>query len=672
MKAINPASSAMHRLIKRGAMNIQRFEDYFNVLLISLLFILPILEIVLRNFLGLPGLYASEAYSSHLLFILALSAGLVTQRQHMHLSLNIVTMHLSGLPRLLLSCLKLFWAISISVMLIIAGTTYIHVLADGSMVGLIPQKVFLYGFPFFLGLYVLRLSFGERPHSSDEADLPLWLRFTIFVAALIFARYLSEASLVRSQMADLSLPYEEVEKLFAKEDAAFALFNAWGPWLLAITLVLFLFGFPIFATLSWVSYTLFNMNLGQVELIPNAFYTLYTGEGTLSSLPLFALAGFILSEGKSSERLVHFLRHLCRNIPGGIGVVVIVTNVFFTVVTGASGVTILALGGLLYGIMRRAGYSKPYTIGLLTTSGSVGLFFPPSLPVIIYGTKVGISIKSLFIANFIPGSIIAGSLIVWVVLYQLRQRKRYPAGMPESFYKGLEEEGISYQGENFGGLRDLARKGLLASGEMFLPIFILVAYFYFKVTAREISALTVCYSLVLTMLVHRDFSIKRLLPICRKLLITLGGILMVVGFARSYSDHFVFYDFQGYLQNLIQNHITGTGSFLLLVNLVLLLVGCFLDIFSAILIIAPLINDLSSLFDIAKEQIAVIFLANLELGYITPPVGLSLFLAAYRFNVSLLSIYRYVFPFFLLSLFTVLLITYVPWLSTWLLALFPS
>ena len=630
---------------------LQRLEDLGNILVICLLFFLPLLEIILRNFFRMPGLYGSELYSGHLLFILALSAGLFTQRQHMHLGLSIINVHLPFRWQQVLSSIKLFWATMILLMIGIASWVFLQSFAVDKLVGKIPLRLVLYFFPISIGLFVLRLMLRNPRSASEEASLPRWLQVLLVLAGAVLAWRLSQISILHYYMNDIELSFAEQEKLFSQEDQLFVRFAQIGPWFIGLTLLLFLFGFPIFLTLAGVSYVLFNLNFSQVELIPNAFYTLFTGEGNLNSLPLFALAGFILSEGRSSKRLVNFFQHLCLNIPGGIGIVVIITSTFFTVVTGASGVTILALGGLLYNIMKKAGYSNGFSIGLLTTCGSIGLLFPPSLPIIIYGTKVGINIKSLFLAGLLPGILITVVLCVLVV-WQARKKSNKPVLLDPS-------------------VKALLHKAWLAAGELLLPIFIFLAYFYFKVTAREISALTVCYALVLNLIVHRDFSIKYLLPIFRNLAVTMGGVLLVMGFARSYSDHFVFFNLHGLLQDYIGQNVNSSFGFLFLVNIVLLLAGCFLDIFSAIYIVAPLISSLSEAFMVPAEQLGIIFLSNLELGYITPPVGLSLFLASYRFRVPLLNIYRYVVPFFVISLVLVLLVTYVPWLSVWLPGQFP-
>ena len=628
---------------------LRRLEDLGNIAVMILLILLPLLEIILRNIFHLPGLYGSELYSGHLLFILALSAGLYAQRKNMHLGLSILNIHLPFLCQQFISAIKLFWASVILLMIGISSYVFLESFSTSERIGIVPLRFILYIFPLSVSLFILRLLF-RNPLETAEAQLPRWLITIMVLSGLALGYYLSQISILHYYMNDLSLPFAEQEKLFIEEERLFAIFAWFGPWLIGLTLLLFLFGFPIFLTLAGISYVLFNLNFSQVELIPNAFYSLFTGESNLNSLPLFALSGFILSEGKSSKRLVDFFQHLCRNIPGGIGIVVIVTNTFFTIVTGASGVTILALGGLLYNIMQKAGYNKGFTIGLLTACGSIGLLFPPSLPIIIYGTKVGVSVKYLFLAGLLPGLLITLALCVLVV-WRSRKQSRRPVILDAS-------------------LRTLLHKAWIAAGELLLPVFIFLAYFYFKVTAREISALAVCYAVVLNLIIHRDFGLGKLLRIFRNLFVTMGGILFIIGFARSYSDHFVFFNFHGYLQDFIANHIDSSFFFLLLINLVLLLVGCFLDIFSAIYIVAPLISSLSEAFAVPAGQLGVIFLANLELGYITPPVGLSLFLASYRFKVPLLDIYRYVLPFFAILFVLVLLVTYVPWLSTWLPGLF--
>ncbi|MEM9425041.1 MAG: hypothetical protein AAF975_09690, partial [Spirochaetota bacterium] len=270
--------------------NLRRLEDLLNIVIVCLLFFLPLLEIILRNFFGLPGLYGSESYSGHLLFILALSAGLFTQRHHMHLGLSIINIHLPRLVQQILGSIKLFWATVILLLIGMASWVFLQSFTGDELVGEIPLRLILYWFPISIGLFIARLMLSGPYDSFEEAPLPFLLRIFLVSAGIALAWYLSQISILHYYINDIDLPFAEQEILFDKEHEWFSRFAKIGPWFIGLTLLLFLFGFPIFLTLGGISYMLFNLNFSQVELIPNAFYTLFTGEGNLNSLPLFAFA----------------------------------------------------------------------------------------------------------------------------------------------------------------------------------------------------------------------------------------------------------------------------------------------------------------------------------------------------------------------------------------------
>ena len=328
----------------------------------------------------------------------------------------------------------------------------------------------------------------------------------------------------------------------------------------------------------------------------------------------------------------------------------VIVCAFFTTFTGASGVTILALGGLLSYIMMNSGeYSEDFTKGYITSAGSIGLLFPPSLPIIMYSIQAKISIKEMFLGGIIPGVILVAALSIMGIFHSHRYKKLAKA----------DTTGTAKEQPLPGKLESLKK----ASGDLALPVIILLLYFGGITTLVETGAVAVVYSIILEVFIYRKLKLKELGRIIKKAIPVIGGVLMIIATAKGLSYFIVDAEVPMYLRDFFSAHVRSPLVFLLLLNGVLLLTGCLMDIFSAIMVVAPLIIPLGEMYGIPPVQLGIIFLANLQLGYLTPPVGLNLFLAAYAFETPLAKIYKGVIPFFLVLLAVVLLITYVPWFS---------
>ncbi len=413
-----------------------------------------------------------------------------------------------------------------------------------------------------------------------------------------------------------------------------------GPMIFVLIAAAFL-GLPIFAVLGGIGFLLFAKTGQPLEIIPNQAYTVLTGEA-IPAIPLFAAVGFFLSESKAGERLVGFFQAVFGWFPGGLTAMAVLVCAFFTTFTGASGVTILALGGLLAVILEKAGYPKRFTVGLLTASGSIGLLFPPSLPVIIYGVISQTSIKDMFAGGILPGVFLVLSVISVGVIYSWKRRiPRHP------FRPG-----------------EAARAFVGSFWELLLPILVFGLYFGGILGLRESAAAALLYVWIVETVVKRDVKIRELPHIFLKAVPIIGGVLIILALANGLSYYIIDAQIPQKLSELVAAKISSPIVFLLLLNLALLVVGCFMDIYSAILVVVPLIIPLGNLFHIHPVHLGIIFLANLELGYLTPPVGLNLYLASYRFEEPLNRVYRDVLVFLGIGLVAVLLITYVPFLTT--------
>lgn len=412
--------------------------------------------------------------------------------------------------------------------------------------------------------------------------------------------------------------------------------------LLAVLVLAMLGGAPLFAGLGGAAIFLFLRDGIPMAAVPVETYRLAVSP-TLPAIPLFTLTGFLLAEGRSSERLIAVFRSFFGWLPGGTAVVAAIVCAFFTVFTGGSGVTILALGGLLYAALLAEGYRERFSLGLLTSAGSLGLLLPPALPLILYGIVAEVPIDRLFIGGILPGIL----LIVLIAAWGVREAIR--SGASRGRFDGAAA----------------GRSLWLAKWELMLPVFLVVSILGGFATPVEASALAAVYALIVQCVIHRDLSWTRDVPrVFRHCVVLIGGVLIILCVAMGLTSYLIDAQVPAELLSWVKERVESPLVFLLLLNVFLLIVGCLMDIFSATVVVVPLIVPLGVAFGIDPVHLGIIFIANLELGYLTPPVGLNLFLASYRFDKPLLEVYRAAIPGLLILGFGVLLITYVPWLTT--------
>jgi C4-dicarboxylate transporter DctM subunit len=406
--------------------------------------------------------------------------------------------------------------------------------------------------------------------------------------------------------------------------------------------LLALLGLPLFLLIGWIALIAF----GSAEIDPAAIIIeLYrmASQPVLVAIPLFTFAGFLMAESGLPGRIIRLSRASLSWLPGGLALVSLGTCALFTAFTGASGVTIIALGGLLFPILVKEGYPQRFSLGLMTTSGSLGLLFPPSLPLILYGLVAGVSVDQLFRAGLIPGLLI----LLILGLYSARI-----AGKSK-----VRREAFS--------LVDL--KAVLKDAAWELPIPPLVLYLIYGgvVTAAEAAAVTAMVVLVVEVFIHREIPFSHLPAIIGESMAMVGAVLAILGVALGLTNYLVDAEIPQRILAFMEGWLDSRMSFLLALNVFLLIVGCLMDIFSAIIVVVPLIVPVAASFGVDPVHLGIIFLTNLEIGYMTPPVGLNLFLASYRFNRPVLELYRSTWIYLLLLLLALALITWVPALSLW-------
>jgi tripartite ATP-independent transporter DctM subunit len=399
-------------------------------------------------------------------------------------------------------------------------------------------------------------------------------------------------------------------------------------------------GAPLFVVISAVALLWFYFMGIDLSIVIIEMYRLASNP-LLIALLFFAFAGYILAESGAGKRLVKLSTAIFGCVRGGLAVVALLSCAFFTALTGASGITIVALGGLLLPALLAERYPEDFSLGLLTSSGSLGLLFPPSLPMIIYGVVAAVSIPQLFLAGLIPGIL----LIVLLSIY--------------SMYKGVRSECkiISFNSRE---LLDTTRETIW---EILLPVVVFGGIYSGFLAVSEAAVVTVVYVLAVALLINRDVKLSQMPTIIVKTVVMVGSIIIILGAALAFNSLLIDQQVPSKILLWIQGQVESKFLFLLILNVFLLLVGCVLDVYSALVIVAPLIVPIAQGYDINLLHLGIIFLTNLQIGYSTPPIGMNLFIASLRFEKSVLRLGAASLPFLGILLVALLIITFVPSLS---------
>lgn len=419
-------------------------------------------------------------------------------------------------------------------------------------------------------------------------------------------------------------------------------------------IILAVLGLPLFCVLGAIG--LAGLHVGGTNLATGLadVYRLAGAEAvSLSTIPLFTFAGYLMAKARTAERLVTIGEAVFGPIPGGLAIMTVWTCAFFTVFTGASGVTIVALGGLLLPQLEKVGNSKRFSLEVVTGSGAVGLLFPPSLPLIVYGIifaltaghaneggeTMSFAIDRFLFAGIVPGVILLVNLSIYCAIVGMKQ------GVPRTAFDFKK-----------------MMKGLWAAKwELPIPFVIIGLLVTGKAVIPELAALTALYVFICEVFIYREVNIRRdLITVSRESMTLVGAIFMKIAAATILTAYFVDEGIPQKLFEFLSKFVQTSTGFLLVLNVVLLLVGCLMDIFSAIIVVVPLIVPAAKQYHIDPYHLGIIFLLNLEIGYLLPPAGLNLFIAAFRFKRPIVELYRAVVPFILIMLATLMLVTYVP------------
>lgn len=600
-------------------------EDGVMGFVLTALVVLPLLEIALRKVFH-TGITGSSSFVQHLTLVVGVLGGALAARDSRLLSLSSLPNVFPGRLKTIALVFSSGVATAISAILCVAAWQFVlsepgdKVLAYG-----IPYRTFQILLPIGFGAVALRLCW----HASAG-----WLgRVACAVLAAAIFWFGARTSI-------------DPERL---------IWPALGA--LGVATIL---GAPLFTTLAGVAMILLWGSGRMVSIIPLEHYHLVT-DAVLPSIPLFTLAGYILAEGGASRRLMRVFQSLVGPFRGGPGIVTALVCAFFTSFTGASGVTILALGGLLMPVLLQARYSEKSALGLITGAGSLGLLFPPCLPLILYaviaqrtiqnlelpaGTAVPeVTINQLFLGGIGPGAFMVMLTALWAIWAGPRDAADRPKFVAREAWNSL----------------------WAAKWELLLPVLVLGVLLGGVATTVEAAAVAALYAFITQVIIHRDLRIFRDVPrVLTECGLLIGGVLLILGVAMGLTKYLIFADVPTLGVEWMQKSVQSPLMFLLLLNLFLLVVGCLMDIYSAIVVVVPLIVPMGIAYGIDPVHLGIIFLANLQLGFLTPPVGMNLFLSSYRFNRSLAEVTRATLPMIAVLGIGVVLITYVPALTTWL------
>jgi tripartite ATP-independent transporter DctM subunit len=585
-----------------------RFEDWLSALVLGTMCALPLADLFSRNLLG-HGLPGSVPATQYLTLIATFAGAALAARHDRHLALATTTF-LPERWRAPARLLAAFGAVSVAACLLVAAIQLIQV-------DLQFPAVAVWGIPVWAVSLVIPLGFGAVAWHAIRHGAPDWHGRALIASALLVP------------LAAWLLPAGSATAL------------AWP--LAAALFVAVALGMPIFAALAGGALLMAWADGSPLSGVPGESYRLSTS-ALLPAIPLFTLAGYLLSAGGSGQRLLRLLSALVGWLPGGIAIVITLVLALFTPLTGASGVTILALGGLMLPMLVQAGYPQRDGIGLVTVSGSIGVLLPPSLPVILYAFYAELPLDQLFLGGLIPGLLLVAGVAGYGAFTGWRNRATRAAFDP----------------------RELAAAAWSARWELLLPLLVLGTIFAGWATLVEAAAMTVAYGLLLECVVFRELSPVRDLPrLVRESATLVGGFMIILGLALAFTNYLILAQLPMQILAWVQDAIRSPLLFLLALNLFLVAVGALMDIYSAIIVMVPLLAPMAAAYGIDPVHLGIIFLANMQLGYLMPPMGENLFLAAYRFDQPLARIYRATLPYLAVLLAVVLLVSYWPALTLW-------
>ena len=640
----------MRSLLSSAAGIAGRIEKGLCFSFMILMALLPVADVLLRPFnIAIPF---SRQFLVRLFLLTGLFAAMLTTKTNEHIAISITQYIKNKKLKSVLSFITGLFAVFVMAVLFWDSISFIKHSFSGRTVASIPEGIFALAMPIIYIVMTVRFAI----HSSgaiDRASSGSGLKWIPFLVILLgFAAALPAISKIVWGFEEPAFVTTLMNFLY---DGAF---YAKTP-IIFLLIAAALAGTPVIAIIGGIALVMLQAAGGEPEAVPIQIYSAHT-DVDLIAIPLFTLTGFFLSESRAGERLVAAFRSLFSWMPGGMIIATVIICAFFTSFTGASGVTILALGGILFTILNeKLGYPEKFTIGLLTSVGCIGLLFPPSLPIILVGSStnsilffmgetVRYNIIDFFLGGIVPGIILVLVMIIFGIIASVRVK------IPITPFN-IKEAAAALKGSIL---------------EILLPFILIAGYFSGILTLVEVSAVSVLYVFIIEVIINRDIALKDVPRVFLKAVPIIGGILAILAMSKALSYAIIDTEAPIRFANWMHNTVESKYVFLLLLNLALLLLGCVMDIFSAILVLFPMVVPLGQAYGVDPIHLGIIFIINLEVGFLTPPIGINLFLSSYRFKKPFTQICRFVLPFMAVQLLVVFMVTYIPALSTFLVELF--
>lgn len=600
----------------------RKIENVANALLVAFLAVLPFVVKFFQSILHIQIASADTAIVQFV-FLFACIAGIVTWQSDRHLSLASL---LSKLPERLQKPFSFLQTLAISAILTTlffnCFCQLVNPMQFDTSFWFISTRIIFAFLPLCYLAMLVMTGMKKRALFATLVGIILGILVSMGpITGILYYLFQSENVSVLYKLNELWISFSKISLWF----------------FIALFVFLAFLGVPLFLVMAGISYVLFSQSGGYVDVIPMETYRILT-DRNIAAIPLFTIAGYILSKSSAGSRYVVVFKSLFGSFRGGTVIAAVIVTSFFSTFTGVSGVTILALGSLLSAVLVGSGYGEDNAHSLVTASGAIGLLFPPSAAIIMYGTVnyFSLDVFDLFKGAIIPGLLMMIAMIVTGIVLD-KNKTRPPFVLRDALVS----------------IRDCIP-------ELLMPVFISLLYFKGALDLFEASAFAVLYAFVLTVFVRKDFTLFKAFDVVAESIPISGGVLFILGAASGVSYFMLDANVPAILTEFISRYVQSKYVFLILMNIVLLIVGCLMDMFSAILIVSPLLLPIAESFEISAVQAGVIFLMNLSIGFLTPPVGMDLFIASYTFEKPLSKIIKGILPFLFVQLAVLLLITYVP------------
>ena len=603
-----------------------KFENILAVFFVALLALFPLVTKICQSVFNLIILN-NENVMVNLVFVFSCIAGAITWREDRHISLASLTdLFPEKVTKVILQIRAGAVPAILCAMFFSAFSNFFQIFTWGQTIWGIPLRLV------FAFLPLAYLTMLIRACCAKDYKIAS-------IVGLVLGLFISMGPI--SGILYYSFGLDNLNFMYAVSNGWNTLAQVAFVPLIILFVILAIMGVPLFVALAGIAYVAFSQGGGYVEVMSQEAYSVLT-DSSIAAIPLFTIMGYLLSQGSAGRRLVDIFKSLFGWFRGGTVIAAVVVTTFFTMFTGASGVTILALGSLLTILLAGSGYREDDAHSLITSSGALGLLFPPSVAIIMYGTTnyFAIDVFDLFKGAIIPGFILALATIIYGIT------KDKNIDRPKFSLNAIWE----------------AFKGSI--WELLLPVLIIVTYFTGIFTIMQTAAFALVYTFILETFIRKDFTVKESLKVIADSVPITGGVLMILASARGLSYFLIDANVPYMLSEFISSFVHSKYVFLLLLNICLLFVGCLMDIYSAILIVSPLIIPIAQNFGLSQVHIGVVFLMNMQLGFLTPPVGMDLFISTYAFDKPLMKVVKGVLPYLAIQAIVLLMVTYIPGLTS--------